>query len=206
METRTLDEQEEFWKNEFGDEYSERNNYDIYENKKNLFEKIIKNLDINSILEIGCNRGLNLEAINSINSNIELYGDEINAKAVEMLKEKNICKNIFNNSIFDLNEDTKIDLVFTFGVLIHINPEKLKDVYTKMYNLSNKYILIGEYYSRNIQEIKYRGNDNKLFKRDFSGELLNLYPNLKIVDYGFVYHRDPKYPLDDITWFLFEKN
>ena len=141
METRTLDEQEEFWKNEFGDEYSERNNYDIYENKKNLFEKIIKNLDINSILEIGCNRGLNLEAINSINSNIELYGVEINAKAVEMLKEKNICKNIFNNSIFDLNEDTKIDLVFTFGVLIHINPEKLKDVYTKMYNLSNKYIL-----------------------------------------------------------------
>ena len=28
---------------------------------------------------------------------------------------------------------------------------------------------------------------------------------LKLIDYGFVYHKDPLYPLDDITWFLLEK-
>jgi len=25
------------------------------------------------------------------------------------------------------------------------------------------------------------------------------------VDYGFTYHRDPRHPLDDSTWFLMEK-
>jgi hypothetical protein len=28
---------------------------------------------------------------------------------------------------------------------------------------------------------------------------------LKLIDYGFCYHRDPQEPLDDITWFLLEK-
>ena len=75
-----------------------------------------------------------------------------------------------------------------------------------MYQMSSKYILIAEYYSRDFREIKYRGNDNKLFKRDFCGEIMDKFKDLKIVDYGFVYYRDPNYPLDDITWFLLEKN
>ena len=28
------------------------------------------------------------------------------------------------------------------------------------------------------------------------------YPDLKLVDYGFVYYKDPLFPLDDISWFL----
>ena len=94
---------------------------------------------------------------------------------------------------------------FTKGVLIHINPEKLNEVYKKMYDLSDKYILIAEYYSRDIREINYRGHNNKLFKRDFCNEIMTIYPELKIKDYGFIYHKDPLFPLDDITWFLLEK-
>ena len=33
---------------------------------------------------------------------------------------------------------------------------------------------------------------------------MNKFKKTKLVDYGFVYHRD-KYPLDDITWFLLQK-
>jgi spore coat polysaccharide biosynthesis protein SpsF len=44
-----------------------------------------------------------------------------------------------------------------------------------------------------------------LFKRDFAGEMMDRYPDLKLLDYGFVYHRDPAFPDDDITWFLMEK-
>ncbi len=51
----------------------------------------------------------------------------------------------------------------------------------------------------------YRRNRNKLFKRDFAGEFLDIYKDIKLVDYGFVYHRDNCYPQDDITWFLLEK-
>ena len=95
-----------------------------------------------------------------------MYGLEINKKAYDIIKEKNICKECFNISINDFNMLEKYDLVLTKGVLIHLNPEKLDSIYQKMYDLSNKYILIAEYYSRDVREILYRGHSNKLFKRE----------------------------------------
>ena len=32
------------------------------------------------------------------------------------------------------------------------------------------------------------------------------FPNLSLLDYGFVYRRDPSFPQDDMTWFLMEKS
>jgi len=200
-----MDNQEEFWISQFGDEYTDRNNDFLLKNNINLFEKILKKININSLFEIGCNRGLNLEAINNINKDISLYGLEINKKAYDIIKEKNICKECFNISINDFNISEKYDLVLTKGVLIHLNPDKLDSIYQKMYDLSNKYILIAEYYSRDVREILYRGHSNKLFKRDFCGEIMDKFKDLKLIDYGFVYYRDSKNPLDDITWFLLEK-
>ena len=34
---------------------------------------------------------------------------------------------------------------------------------------------------------------------------MDRYPQMRLVDYGFVYRRDPNFPQDDITWFLMEK-
>jgi hypothetical protein len=34
--------------------------------------------------------------------------------------------------------------------------------------------------------------------------MLDRFPDLSLVEYGFVYHRDP-FPQDDLTWFLLEK-
>ena len=200
-----MDEQELFWKNSFGDDYTDRNDEKLIINNINLFSNILKNISIKSVFEIGCNRGLNLFAINKINKNISLNGLEINKKAYNILNEINICNKLYNKSIYDFETNEKFDIVFTKGVLIHINPDKLDIVYEKMYNLSNKYILIAEYYSRDVREINYRGNNNKLFKRDFCGEIMNKYTDLKLIDYGFVYYRDNNYPLDDISWFLLEK-
>ena len=42
----------------------------------------------------------------------------------------------------------------------------------------------------------------RLFKRDFA---VNWRRNLKLLDYGFIYHGDYYTPQDDITWFLMEK-
>ena len=54
-------------------------------------------------------------------------------------------------------------------------------------------------------EVAYRGHRNRLFKRDFAGELLDRQDDLGLLDYGFVYHRDPVFPQHDTTWFLLEK-
>jgi pseudaminic acid biosynthesis-associated methylase len=90
-------------------------------------------------------------------------------------------------------------------VLIHINPDMLDLVYEKLFNATSKYILIGEYYNPTPISVSYRGHEDRLFKRDFAGDILKKYPDLKLVDYGFVYKGDPTFPQDDITWFLLEK-
>ena len=74
-----------------------------------------------------------------------------------------------------------------------------------MYNASSKYILLCEYYNRTPTKIDYRGFKDKLFKRDFCGELMDQYVDLHLVDYGFAYYRDKNFPQDDISWFLLEK-
>ena len=38
-----------------------------------------------------------------------------------------------------------------------------------------------------------------------AGEMMDRYPQLRLVDYGFLYRRDPNFPQDDITWFLLAK-
>jgi spore coat polysaccharide biosynthesis protein SpsF len=53
-------------------------------------------------------------------------------------------------------------------------------------------------------KLRYRGKKDKLFKRDFAGEFISTFKNIKIKSYGFVYHKD-KYPQDDLNWFLMKK-
>jgi spore coat polysaccharide biosynthesis protein SpsF len=91
------------------------------------------------------------------------------------------------------------------GVLIHINPDMLGIVYEKLYQLFSHYILIAEYYNPTPVEVNYRGHSSKLFKRDFAGEMLDKYPDLKLLDYGFIYYRDNNFPQGDTNWFLLEK-
>jgi len=95
-------------------------------------------------------------------------------------------------------------LTFTSGVLIHIDPEHLPNVYANLVNNSARYIAIIEYYNPEPVVVEYRGHRDKLFKRDFAGELIDQF-GLKLVDYGFSYHRDNICPTDDNTWFLLEK-
>ena len=74
-----------------------------------------------------------------------------------------------------------------------------------MYRAASRYILVSEYYNPKPTEITYRQHKGKLFKRDFAGDMLDKFPDLNLIDYGFVYHRDPNFPQDDMTWFLMEK-
>lgn len=90
-------------------------------------------------------------------------------------------------------------------MLIHIAPQHLQAVYQKLYNASNRYILISEYYNPTPVSVEYRGHKDKLFKRDFAGEMLDCYSDLKLIDYGFVYRRDAHFAQDDTTWFLMQK-
>ena len=193
--------QEEFWANEFGDNYIDRNsNKELLASNIVFFSKIFsqQQIKLESILEIGCNIGMNLLAIKEIFPNLHINGIDINERAIELLQKSQKNFNLKSTSINNFETQEKFDLVLTKGVLIHLNPNDLNKTYEKIYNLSKKYILICEYYNPSPCSIPYRGNDDKLFKRDFAGEILNKYSDLKLVNYGFAYNRDI-FPQDDLT-------
>ena len=201
-------EQEEFWAGEFGNEYISRNTYDnLLASNLGLFSRTFAQTDKpKSIIEFGANVGMNLKAFRSLFPEINLFGVEINDKAAKELKNLIGHKNVYNGSIFDFKPKNKFDVSLIKGVLIHINPNMLHLVYKNLYLSSNRYILICEYYNPTPITVTYRGHSEKLFKRDFAGEMLDMYPDLTLKDYGFCYKRDKTFPLDDITWFLLEKN
>ena len=200
-------EQEKFWAGEFGTEYINRNESEEYlASNLNFFSKAFNQLGRpNSIIEFGANVGMNLRAIKLLFPNIKLSGIEINNTASQKLSGLIGKENVFNGSIFDYKPTNKFDVSLIKGVLIHINPEMLSTVYEKLYQSSNNYILVAEYYNPSPVTVNYRGHKDRLFKRDFAGELLDMYDDLELIDYGFTYKRDKAFPQDDITWFLIKK-
>ena len=198
--------QEAFWAGSFGDDYSVRNNAEgIIASNTALFSRILaKTGTVNSIMEFGANIGLNLIAINRLMPTTELSAVEINQKACKTLEGLGFVK-VYCESMMDFEMDRPRDFVFSKGVLIHIDPELLSKAYDALYRTSQRYICVCEYYNPTPVEVKYRGYENKLFKRDFPGEMLDKYSDLRLIDYGFVYHRDPRFPQDDLSWFLMEK-
>lgn len=199
-------EQEEFWAGTFGDDYSDRNTGDNWiASNTALFSKILsKTKDVKSVIEFGSNIGLNLKAIRNLLPASVLSAVEINKYAVKKLRTIDGIE-IYNQSILEFKPEKTYNLCLIKTVLIHINPDHLTNVYNLLYNASGRYICICEYYNPTPVSINYRGNEDRLFKRDFAGELMEKFPDLDLIDYGFVYHGDPNFPQDDITWFLLEK-
>ena len=198
-------QQEDFWSGEFGVSYIERNQSDRLLNSKIVqWATMLRSASgIGSVRELGCNIGLNLVALKRLRPSLALEGYEINAEAARRARDHDVAT-IVEGTILDPIEQPPVDLTFTSGVLIHIDPDHLQCVYDNLVSGSRRYVLVSEYFNPSPVAIPYRGHEGKLFKRDFAGELMDRY-GLKLVDYGFFYHRDHWAPQDDINWFLMER-
>lgn len=205
-----MNDQEKFWAGDFGNDYTARldGNQWIESNIAFFSNALVKARDIKTVLELGCNRGLNLAALEYYDPSMVKTGVDVNAKALLALSTMfDDCgleqPFVHCSTAANFNTDERYDLVFTKGLLIHIAPDQLEAVYDKMYELSSRYILIAEYYNPVPIEVPYRGFNGKLFKRDFAGEMIDKY-GLKLIDYGWIYRRD-EHPQDDLSWFVMEK-
>lgn len=199
-------EQEAFWAGAFGNAYIDRNrDAAILASRTAMFTRILSRAGkVGSAVEFGANIGLNMLALRTLLPEAKLSAIEINPEAVKALRTQPDL-NVHHGSILEPQVEEAHDLAFTSGVLIHINPDALPQVYDNMYAASSRYIALSEYYNPSPVAIPYRGHEDRLFKRDFAGDLLDRFPDLTLVDYGFCYHRDPNFPADDMTWFLLEK-
>ena len=213
-ENLTTKTAENIWVGDFGDEYLDRvSNFEEeelrYKNdtgvtQKELYKECFDDLDRNiSILEVGCNRGLKLSMLKKMGFT-NLSGIEVNQKAYEYAKKENPTAKIFHSSIenFD-SKSTQYDLVFTSTLLIHIPPEALEKVISKIINLSRKYIFGYEFYSENLIQVPYRGLSKALWKQNFPKLFQKSSPNLTIEKLKFVSYKNNK--LSDIFYLLKKK-
>ena len=200
-------DQEAFWAGEFGTEYIQRNQGDtLLASNLDFFAKALRAArGVKTAIEFGANIGMNLKALKLLHPTQEQHGIEINADAARQLAQVISAGHVYQTSILDFQPGQTWDLVLIKGVLIHINPDALPQVYEKLVAASGRYLLVAEYYNPAPVAIAYRGHADRLFKRDFAGEIMDRHPQMQLVDYGFAYRRDPRFPQDDITWFLMEK-
>jgi pseudaminic acid biosynthesis-associated methylase len=145
-----------------------------------------------------------MQALRLLLPKVELSAIEINDKAVAELNKLDNLK-IYHSSILDFQPDYQRDMALIKGVLIHINPDFLPKVYELLYTTAKRYICIVEYYNPTPVAIPYHGHEDKLFKRDFAGEMMDMYPKLELIEYGFGYNRDNNFLLGSGNWFLLEK-
>ncbi|HOX57767.1 MAG TPA: pseudaminic acid biosynthesis-associated methylase [Candidatus Paceibacterota bacterium] len=199
-------EQEEFWAGEFGDDYAARNRGTHWVARNVAFcARVLQRTErIRSVIEFGANIGLNLQAIRLLLPEAKLSAVEINEKAVRELRQMPEVE-VHHESVLDYTGREQHDLVLIKGVLIHLNPDNLPQVYDLLYQSSARYICLAEYYNPTPVEVPYRGHSHRLFKRDFAGDMMERFKDLHLLDYGFVYRRDLHFPQDDLTWFLLRK-
>lgn len=205
--TRCKTKQENFWEGKFGDEYNKRNlDEEVLSANLALFSRILKQTNsIDSVIEFGAGTGNNLYALKKLLPRIKMSAVEINKQAARSTKKQIPGVRIYRQSILDFCSPLLFDMVLFKTILIHVKPEELKKVYEMAYKMCRHYICLVEYYNPTPVEVKYRGRQGFLFKRDFAGEMLSKFKDLHLTDYGFAYHRDNNFIYDDFNWFLLEK-
>jgi len=199
------------WKNEFGNDYADRNAFEEWRMTPGTeaFRRMLQKCQPESMLEIGCNVGLNLIFLKALlGDKTKLYGIEPNSKAFAILTHHPQVKleSAWNCDAFQVPlPNGAIELVFTSGVLIHIAPNDLGRATDEIVRVAKRYVLCAEYFSHTPREVPYHSQMGLLFKRDFGAFYLDRYPNLKCIDYGFLWQRE--YAVwDNVNWWLLEKH
>lgn len=200
----TATKQLQAWRGKFGKAYTVRNVID-WRLRVPAFEKMLSGLQLNRVLEVGCNRGHNLQSLLAIlPDDTEILGVEPNPYALALARSASNKFSVLPGDIFDLPfKDNYFDLVFTAGVLIHISPERLADAMLEIARVSRRYALAVEYYAAQETAIEYRGHANLLWKQDFLKKYRTVVPQLILVRSGR--WEDDVHGFAESHWWLMEK-
>lgn len=188
-----MTKQMEKWSGDFGKEYTDRNVFSLEEldtlykskygvTRTELNQRFLEGMDRSiRVLEVGSNVGNQLLCLQSMGF-VNLYGIELQSYAVALSKARTKRINIIEGSAFDIPyKDGYFDLVFTSGVLIHINPSDIVWALREILRCTREYIWGFEYYADEHTEITYRGHKELLWKADYAKLYLAQFEDLKIV-------------------------
>lgn len=193
---------EHLWGGDFGDAYVERNRA-AGEQRAAFWATFLAEFPAQRVLEVGCNLGGNLQHIAAQMPPEQVYGIDINRKALAELHRTAPGVNALYSPARDLPfRDRWFDLVFTMGVLIHQPESTLPLVMAEIMRCSRRYVLCGEYYAETTVEVPYRGKSGALFKRDYGHIYQELFPELRLLRTGLLNRAEG---WDDVTYWVFEK-
>lgn len=161
-----LSEQEKFWAGEFGSDYTTRNRVE-WTKRVPFWSSIVSKTCARSVFEVGCNAGWNLSAIKRADPLVQTLGIDVNEGAILQAQAAGLPVVREQASALSEYASNLYDLVFTAGVLIHIPPDQLRHVMEDIARVSSHYVLAVEYDAPQEEEIVYRGNTEKLWKRPF---------------------------------------
>jgi pseudaminic acid biosynthesis-associated methylase len=200
--------QEQYWAQEAAQAYIARNSSFDHDLGSQAWATMLAQADqpIRNYLECGCNIGRNVSQLALARPQARPSVIEISRPAFDFVTRQHDLQHAFNGPILDADlPPASFDLVFTMGVLIHIQPDQLLQTMARMHAWSSRYILMGEYFSRTPVMLEYHGQQDRLFKRDF-GRLFADNFDVEVKDCGFLWDRQyAAAGFDDITWWLFEK-
>lgn len=139
-------EQEAFRAGDFGNDYVDRNQgAAAIAARVALFSRLLpRTRPIGSVIELGANIGINLQALKTLFPDLSASAVEINAKAAVALRQHDWI-DVHETSILEYVAEKKHDLAFTSGVMIHINPGELEKVCKALHAAISHYIWIVEY-------------------------------------------------------------
>ncbi len=194
------------WTGAFGDEYTKRNliSPELIKKRTKTLSAIIKPLNPASVLEVGCNMGLNLiSCLGFLQLPAVVAGVEPNQKArriAEMsgMQAFKVFPDVGQNLGFF---DEFFDLVFTSGVLIHCELSEAEKVAKEMLRVARKYVLFMEYFNKADVEIEYRGVKGLLWKRNWP-EHFRTWGFGKQISCGFA---GKEQGFDDVHWWVYKK-
>lgn len=200
-----MNRNEDLWAGQFGDDYHKRNapsdRRKLWSDVFGLWEKPVPGCVIKSVCEVGAGLGDNLDALKFLMGSTLNVGIEVNSKACQVLTERGFVA--VNAPFLEVNALGKFDLVVTRGFLMHVPDADVEKTLRKLYESTNLYLCVAEYFSPVRRQVHYHGQDDALWLDDFAGRLLEMYPDLKLIRYGFQYHRDCGG--NDVTYFLLKK-
>jgi pseudaminic acid biosynthesis-associated methylase len=185
--------QMEAWAGQFGQEYTDRNAHTLEEmdllykkqfgvTRTEMNSRFLDNLEKNlRVLEVGSNIGNQLLRLQEVGFG-NLYGIELQSYAVELSKSRTKDINIIQGSAFDIPfKDGFFDLVFTSGLLIHIDPGDITTVLDEIYRCTRQYIWCYECYAAVYTQVEYRGHADLLWKTNFCKLFLDRFRNLRLI-------------------------
>ena len=124
-----------------------------------------------TVLEVGCNRGHNIQALQAILPDSTVAGVEPQAYARKIALGSGLA--VEEGDIYDIPYGGRsVDLVLVCGVLIHVPPEELGEALRELGRVSARWVLAIEYASDSDVALDYRGLDGMLWKRDYGSHIL----------------------------------